>query len=47
MENIKIVTDINGKEHIIEEFAPNEFRSTPKEIWDKEQAKRNSEGLTE
>jgi hypothetical protein len=37
MDNITIITDAQGKEHVLEEFAPNEFRSTPKEIWDEQQ----------
>lgn len=37
MDNITIITDEQGKEHVLEEFAPNEFRSTPKEIWDEQQ----------
>ena len=42
MEDIKIVIDEKGNEHIIEEFAPNEFRSTPKKIWDEQQAAKEN-----
>ena len=42
MENITIVerTDSDGNtiEHVIIEFAPNEFRSMPKSTYDEQQA---------
>jgi len=37
MSNIQIVLDADGNEHIVQEFAPNEFRATPKQIWDAQQ----------
>ena len=39
----QIVTDRFGNEHITEEIAPSEFRSTPKEIWEAQQVEHLTE----
>ena len=38
MEQITYITDTEGSEHVIIEFAPNEFLSMPKATYDEQQA---------
>lgn len=46
MNKIEIISieDLDGNiaEHVLEEFAPGKFRSTPKEIWDTQEADKQT-----
>lgn len=44
MNNIQIITNNEGVEFVIEEFAPNEFRSMRKDLWDEQQAQKELGG---
>jgi hypothetical protein len=37
MENIKIVTDIDGIEHVIIDHGNEQYTSMPKAVWDEQQ----------
>ena len=45
MDNIKIITDPEGLEHVIIDRGNGEFTSMPKAIWDEQQAKQTEGGL--
>jgi len=45
MNNIQIVTDLDGTEHVIIDRGNGEFTSMPKSVWDELQANQNNGGL--
>lgn len=46
MDNIQIILDSNGDEHVIIDRGNNEFTSMPKSVYDEQQAKPDT-GWTE
>lgn len=44
MQNIQVITNSEGVEFVIEEFAPNEFRSMRKDLWDELEAQKKLGG---
>jgi hypothetical protein len=44
MENVKIVLDSEGGEHVIIDRGNNEFTSMPKSVWDELEAAKEQSG---